>query len=264
VVLVHGEKSEMQRLQHSLLNRYSSKKIEIYAPRNCQTVKLQFRGQKTAKVVGKVAAAGMDHLQKISGLLVHKDFQYMIVEPSELSNYTKLQTCVISQSQRIPFSSSWESLIFQIQEMYEEVEETTFDDKASVRVHNILYVVLTSDVEVTLDWNSSPINDMIADSIAAIILQINQNPSSYQKIPAHKSRQTIEEEKFAQIEKLLVSFYGPVHVDRENKTMKVIFDGTEAIVNLEKQNIVCNDEALKKSLEEILGRLESVYPVGVK
>eukprot|EP01126_Amoeba_proteus_P037946 TRINITY_DN3935_c0_g1_i2.p1 TRINITY_DN3935_c0_g1~~TRINITY_DN3935_c0_g1_i2.p1 ORF type:complete len:344 (+),score=49.73 TRINITY_DN3935_c0_g1_i2:124-1032(+) len=56
VILVHGEKNEMQRLQQSLLNRYHGKKMEILTPRNCQTVRLQFRGQKTVKALGKVAS----------------------------------------------------------------------------------------------------------------------------------------------------------------------------------------------------------------
>jgi hypothetical protein len=34
-----------------------------------------------------------------------------------------------------------------------------------------------SNNEVALEWNSSPIDDMVADSIAAIILHINQNPA---------------------------------------------------------------------------------------
>lgn len=54
-ILVHGEKNEMSRLQQTLLNRYSDKKMEILTPRNCQTVRLQFRGQKKVKAVGKVA-----------------------------------------------------------------------------------------------------------------------------------------------------------------------------------------------------------------
>jgi hypothetical protein len=56
------------------------------------------------------------------------------VDPQELNTFTKLQTSVISQSQRIPYSSSWDALIFQIKEMYELVEETMFDDKLSVKV----------------------------------------------------------------------------------------------------------------------------------
>jgi len=270
VILVHGEKSEMQRLQQSLLHRYVSRKIEILTPRNCQTVRLQFREQKTAKAVGRVAAGGAEHLAKISGVLVHKDYQYMLVDPNDLNTFTKLQTSVISQSLRIPYTASWDSLVYQIKEMYELVENTTFDDKVSVKVHGIVYVVLTSDTEVTLDWNSSPIDDMIADSLSAIVLHINQNPLAFQIVPDQKPKRKMEEEKFSQIEKLLVSFYGPVngtngvYADATKKKIKINFDGTEAVYTFDKQEVECNDEAFKKSLEEILGRFDSVYPIAPK
>jgi cleavage and polyadenylation specificity factor subunit 3 len=263
VILVHGEKSEMQRLQQSLVHRYSTtnKKIEILTPRNCQTVRLQFREQKMAKAVGRIASGGVEHLAKISGVLVHKDFQYMLVDSSDLNTFTKLQTTVISQTQRIPFSANWDALVYQIKEMYEQVENTTFDDKISVKVHNLVYVILTSDIEVTLDWKSSPIDDMVADSLAAIVLHINQNPAAFQNVPEMKNPIQVEEDKFYQAEKLLTSFYGPVIVDRENKSITITFDESLAVYHFDSQEVECDDEGFKKSLYDILGRFDSVFPI---
>jgi cleavage and polyadenylation specificity factor subunit 3 len=263
VILVHGEKSEMQRLQQSLIHKYSTttKKIEIATPRNCQTVKIQFREQKMAKAVGRIASGGVEHLAKISGVLVHKDFQYMLVDPNDLNNFTKLQTSVISQTQRIPFSANWSALVYQIKEMYEQVEDTTFDDKLSVKVHNLVYVILTSDVEVTLDWKSSPIDDMVADSLAAIVLHINQNPAAFQNVPEMKNQMQVEEDKFIQAEKLLISFYGPVGVDRENRIITITFDESSALYHFDRQVVESDDDGFKKSLEDILARLDSVFPI---
>jgi len=39
-------------------------------------VKLTFRGHKTAKAVGTIAHGGPQHLGKVSGILVQKDFQF--------------------------------------------------------------------------------------------------------------------------------------------------------------------------------------------
>jgi cleavage and polyadenylation specificity factor subunit 3 len=263
VILVHGEKSEMQRLQQSLIHKYSTttKKIEIATPRNCQTVKIQFREQKMAKAVGRIASGGVEHLAKISGVLVHKDFQYMLVDPTDLNNFTKLQTSVISQTQRIPFSANWASLVYQIKEMYEQVENTTFDDKICVKVHNLVYVILTSEVEVTLDWKSSPVDDMVADSLAAIVLHIDQNPAAFQNVPETKDPIQVEEDKFFQAEKLLTSFYGNVGVDRENRTMTVTFDESTALYHFDKQIIESDDDGFKKTLEDVLGLFESVFPI---
>jgi len=263
VILVHGEKSEMQRLQQSLIHKYSTttKKIEIATPRNCQTVKIQFREQKMAKAVGRIASGGVEHLAKISGVLVHKDFQYILVDPNDINTFTKLQTSVISQTQRIPFSANWNALVYQIKEMYEQVENTTFDDKISVKVHNLVYVILTSDVEVTLDWKSSPIDDMVADSLAAIVLHINQNPAAFQNVPEMKTQMQVEEDKFIQAEKLLTSFYGPVGVDRANRIITITFDESSALYHFDRQVVESDDDGFKKSLEDILARLDSVFPI---
>ena len=52
-MLVHGEQNEMQRLKSALIREYEDDpeyNIEVYNPRNTQTVELQFRGEKMAKV----------------------------------------------------------------------------------------------------------------------------------------------------------------------------------------------------------------------
>lgn len=54
-------------------------------------------------------------------------------------------------------------------------------------------------------------------------------------MPKAKTPAKVEQDKFAQAEKLLVSFYGPVVVDKENKKITINFDGTEAIYHFERQ-----------------------------
>lgn len=51
-MLVHGEANNMFRLKSALQSRYSEREenIKIYTPKNCETVKLHFRGEKMAKV----------------------------------------------------------------------------------------------------------------------------------------------------------------------------------------------------------------------
>lgn len=51
-VLVHGESNAMGRLKSALQSKYSEREenIKIYTPKNCETLKLHFRGEKMAKV----------------------------------------------------------------------------------------------------------------------------------------------------------------------------------------------------------------------
>ncbi|RKP11217.1 beta-lactamase-like protein [Piptocephalis cylindrospora] len=52
LILVHGDSNSMTRLKSAMLSRYQDRDqtIHIYTPRNCETVSLHFRGEKTAKV----------------------------------------------------------------------------------------------------------------------------------------------------------------------------------------------------------------------
>lgn len=49
---MHGEANAMYRLKSALQSKYSEKEenVTIYTPKNCDTVKLHFRGEKMAKV----------------------------------------------------------------------------------------------------------------------------------------------------------------------------------------------------------------------
>lgn len=54
VILVHGEQNNMGRLKSALLSKNHEKKeadrIKIYNPKNCEELKIPFRGEKIAKV----------------------------------------------------------------------------------------------------------------------------------------------------------------------------------------------------------------------
>uniref|UniRef100_A0A6B2KZ24 Beta-Casp domain-containing protein n=1 Tax=Arcella intermedia TaxID=1963864 RepID=A0A6B2KZ24_9EUKA len=261
VILVHGEKNEMNRLQQSLLNRYEGKKIEILTPRNCQTVKLQFKGQKTAKAVGNIAAGGPQHLARMSGLLVQKDYQYTLVDPVDLHTYTKLQTSEVTQTLSVPYQDKWDTLKYQLEQMFDDVKDSTFDDKLALQVHDSLYVVCTSSTAVTLEWVANPVLDMLSDSIVSIIFQINANPASY-SVEKQKPRDDVDVEKLALVEKHLAAHYGNVTVDNEKKTITINLDGTEAVYKLSSNSVSCADEQFKEQIEDLLKYVHgAVFPI---
>ena len=57
----------------------------MYNPRNTQAVELQFRGEKTAKVVGQLAMAPPEEGQILRGVLVRRNFNYHLMDPADLS-----------------------------------------------------------------------------------------------------------------------------------------------------------------------------------
>lgn len=54
VILVHGEHNNMGRLKSALLSKNSERregeKVKIYSPKNCEELRIPFKGDKVAKV----------------------------------------------------------------------------------------------------------------------------------------------------------------------------------------------------------------------
>jgi len=201
------------------------------------------------------------HLAKMSVLLVQKDYQYTLVDSMELHTYTKLQTSIISQTQTVPYENNWESLVYQLSLMFEEVTPITEEDKIGVQVHDTVQVTRSSPTHVTLYWVSNPVNDLITDSIVAIILQISQNQGSYQD---EKQTSQDDQHKLNLIERHLVAHFGNDSVIQypEDNTIKIAFDGTEAVYKLETRSIECADEQLKEQLEELMKYIHgAVFPI---
>jgi cleavage and polyadenylation specificity factor subunit 3 len=118
VILVHGEKNNMMRLKSKLLSLNVEKKdkVKIFSPANCEELRIPFKKEKIAKVVGKLAEIypqiplrpksdqeREEHESKlqveqphiISGVLVQNDFKMSLMAPEDLREYAGLTTTTI-------------------------------------------------------------------------------------------------------------------------------------------------------------------------
>ena len=105
----------MQKLKTELQLQYEDNvdyNIQVYNPRNTQPVELYFRGEKTAKIVGKLATmVKPEENARISGVLVKRNFKYQIMLPEDLPKYTDLAVSTVLQRQSVPFSGSSQDLL---------------------------------------------------------------------------------------------------------------------------------------------------------
>jgi cleavage and polyadenylation specificity factor subunit 3 len=112
---VHGEKTEMQKLKDELVRQYDDYQeyhIQVYNPRNTQPVELYFRGEKNAKVVGKLASlVKAEENARLSGILVKRNFKYHIMLPEDLHNYTDLTVSTVLQRQSVPYTGTPSALL---------------------------------------------------------------------------------------------------------------------------------------------------------
>ena len=136
VVLVHGERGNMMRMRSRLLGLG---KFKVYSPANCEEVRIPFRREKVAKVVGRLAnevnpqaLAGLlsppdsseddseegkdikrrkEEGQVVSGVLVQNEFKLSLMAPEDLREYAGLNTTTITCRQRITLGAAGIDLI---------------------------------------------------------------------------------------------------------------------------------------------------------
>lgn len=120
----------MMRLKSKLLSLNASKttKTKVFSPRNCEELRIPFKSDKTAKVVGKLASIppplppveGEEQQQQpssgeepslVSGVLVQNDFKLSLMAPEDLREYAGLSTTTITCKQRLRLSAAGVDLI---------------------------------------------------------------------------------------------------------------------------------------------------------
>ncbi|GJP42457.1 hypothetical protein CLOM_g2018 [Closterium sp. NIES-68] len=265
IVLVHGEATEMGRLRAKLTAHFAQRPDPptIHTPKNCQAMEFFFKGEKIAKVVGRIAErgcsmppadgkgegdcggsivaaaaggtavgggadggagggaikaaegrgvvgvvatvaqtgtgaatggrAGLEGASEgategekapgagatggaagrtISGLLVRKGFNYQLLDPRDLPSYTSLALGRVVQRQSIPYIGPFEPIIRRLEMLFDSVVIIKDADVPAVHVHEKVIVAREGDDRVVLQWVSEPMGDMLADSIVALILQL--------------------------------------------------------------------------------------------
>ncbi|CAI5958358.1 unnamed protein product [Closterium sp. NIES-64] len=265
IVLVHGEAHEMARLKAKLALHFKDSPAppSIHTPKNCQGVEFFFKGEKIAKVVGRIAekggvmapdgeedgeggggdaaaagtgagdsggggaapaikaaevtgglvassnpsskagatqattgagaagggatgggamagcateaaepTGGAAAGRTISGLLVRKGFNYQLLDPQDLPSYTSLGLGTVVQRQSVPFIGPFEPIIRRLEMLFDSVVLIKDAGVPAVQVHEKVIVAREGEDRVVLQWASEPVGDMLADSIVALILQL--------------------------------------------------------------------------------------------
>uniref|UniRef100_A0A8C1SPE7 Cleavage and polyadenylation specific factor 3 n=1 Tax=Cyprinus carpio TaxID=7962 RepID=A0A8C1SPE7_CYPCA len=269
VILVHGEQNEMARLKAALIREYEDNDevhIEVHNPRNTEAVTLNFRGEKLAKVMGSLADKKCVQGQRVSGILVKKNFSYHILAPSDLSNYTDLAMSTVKQTQAIPFTGPFPLLLSQLRHLTGDVEELEISERSTLRVFNSITVVHDQNM-VLLEWFANPLNDMYADAVTTVVLEVQSNPKA-QKVVQPQEKKVDVNVFQNRLLKMFQDMFGEECVDFKDKNcLAVSVDEKTAFINLETRTVEyeddnSEDDSLREMVELAVQRLyEAINPV---
>ncbi|KAI0381591.1 beta-lactamase-like protein [Hypomontagnella monticulosa] len=219
VILVHGEQHNMMRLKSKLLSLNAGKtdKVKVFSPRNCEELKIPFKTDKVAKVVGKLASIPPPkHLptpddqtpELIAGVIVQNDFKMSLMDPEDLREYAGLTTSTIACRQRFTLSAAgidlikWalEGTFGSIEELPEtknrkessndetngngniaDADEEISQLVAAYLVMGCVTVRYRNNGEVELEWEGNMLNDGIADAVMAVLLSVESSPAAVKR-----------------------------------------------------------------------------------
>ncbi|KAI3653139.1 hypothetical protein MP228_002564 [Amoeboaphelidium protococcarum] len=198
LVLVHGEQHEMMRLKHALVDKYSGNKasaslrrdMKIWSPKNAEAVELYFRGEKMAKAIGSIVAQPPQEGQRMSGILVNKQFQYHLLDSEDLAEFTEVKSTMILQRQCIAYNGTFSLLQHHLEAAFgrcnsadDNSQESPSDHDQSnkpkaLRVLDAVEVRQHTQGQLLLEWEGSLLNDILADAVMALIFKIESHPVS--------------------------------------------------------------------------------------
>eukprot|EP00242_Pyramimonas_sp_CCMP2087_P007356 CAMPEP_0198208964 /NCGR_PEP_ID=MMETSP1445-20131203/12302_1 /TAXON_ID=36898 /ORGANISM="Pyramimonas sp., Strain CCMP2087" /LENGTH=702 /DNA_ID=CAMNT_0043882573 /DNA_START=71 /DNA_END=2176 /DNA_ORIENTATION=- len=189
VVLMHGEANEMGRLKAALQHKFTNENFpcQIMNPKNCQTVQFRFKAEKVARAVGSLVAAPPKEGARLSGLLVQKGFGLQLLAPSDLRVYTQLTNGSVLQRQSVPYSQGMEVLASRLEQIFDAVSIGEKRDLQCVHVSSVVSVLQQTADYVVVEWSADPIADMVADSVLATLLQLDEDPSTVRR---HQRQET--------------------------------------------------------------------------
>ncbi|CAM9705828.1 unnamed protein product, partial [Ectocarpus sp. 12 AP-2014] len=201
VILVHGEETGMLRLKTELEKQFAmvpqDERPLVFNPKNCAEIKIEFRRETVAKAVGSLArdlggrgqgskgvsrraaaARRRGEAFDVQGLLVNERFTKRLMSADELDEYTLLKVGGIRQRLSVPYFSSAEALRAFVREVFADdsikQEQGAFGTR--LVVHGAVAATLPPPsakdrTKLLLEWDASPVNDMLADSIVALATQ---------------------------------------------------------------------------------------------
>jgi len=257
-------------------------------PPNLQEVNLKFSRRVSAKVMGSLAQE-KEELQEgtsVQGILVSQNFQSKIVAPEDLQNYTQLRVGSVSSKIHVPFAGKVETLRLLLNEMFSGVIEQEADNLLDGGIvttflmpSNELKIVLGDKRGIaTVEWNASPVSDLVADSVIALLMHAQSSAASIRLTSKPCSHRSIKREfqdddqpNNKKIKSVYQSFVETVHkiLSDQFETVQVTLDENSAMFQLQTELVLNSETGLQESMKcevylQFIGDIEMNIKLKIK
>lgn len=273
IVLVHGEQTNMGKLKSALLSKYSSLRgtddeKSIWNPKNCDTIDLEFKSNKIAKIVGSLARQSLEPGSAvngiISGVLVQKDFEYMLMAPSDLKEEAGIGTTVLKQKQSIKYHSAAELVKWHLRQMFGAIETyTNHESKLEViEVMDIIRITIEPKrSRLVVEWEGGLLADSIADAVLCILYAVESSPASVKMTSgkcSHRHAGITLADRIERITAFLRSQFGQENLEETESGLKINVDDKFATIDFSEMAVESDWKLLKDRVTSILKKAAEI------
>lgn len=289
VVLVHGQQEQMERFKSKFdreIEEDEKYSPVLYKPENIKPQHFWFRGEKMAKVVGKLAKEPPQDKQQVAGLVIKRNYNYLLVSPDELADHTegKLKESVVKQRLVIAYIHGLRLLEHHLRLVHGHTMQVIScsgnsatsssssggrgRDSSSgsgssssgpspvITVRGIQLTLDESAGSLLLEWEANAENDMWADSIVATVLQVASSPATIKISEAEgladkEAARVTETAMQKQLCQHLETVFGRCVLAEDGGLLTVTVDANEAIVQLPSYKATCaGNPVLGKTVQQ--------------
>ncbi|KAI6648264.1 Cleavage and polyadenylation specificity factor subunit 3-like [Oopsacas minuta] len=266
IILVHGEPTETLRLKNSLQREFEESDdycIVLHSPVNTQSIKLSFRGEKMAKVMGRLASNYPKNGSVVSGILVKRGIKHHLMNPLDLSNYTELGIGCVKQQLSISYKGTLQLLTDHLHNLTCSIQCFQTDNKDILIAFNVISITL-KDETIVIEWISSATHDLYADAILTVILQISLVPLPI-KLTSNVSHSN-EDYLFGQFSSKLIFLYSEIYgqtavtvIRNQSPSIRICVkvDNRSAIIDPINMVVECIDDQFCYQIYNYMKRLHT-------
>ncbi|KAF8005446.1 hypothetical protein HF325_000903 [Metschnikowia pulcherrima] len=289
IILVHGDSNPMGRLKSALLSRYLSRKgteeeVRVFNPRNCEDLQIGITSAKIAKVVGSLAEAESKLIKDFMGRQMEKNKieEIQVEDESGKENDGLAHTGNEQESAVSPQNGG--------KKTDEKVEDELINSGIVVSgtdstweclIMDLIYITADKSSDsnglcITVEWvNNNAMADSLADSVVAILYNVDSSPASVKLTSKPHSHGHVKEEptddalpeeaktahglhdigtRIHRISTLLRAQFGDSITLMDGRGAQLKVGKAEAKVDFVTLEVACPSRVLKDRIESIIKR----------
>ncbi|KAK4532769.1 hypothetical protein CCYA_CCYA13G3626 [Cyanidiococcus yangmingshanensis] len=248
------------------VSRDETKRLRIFTPKNTKSVLLRFHGEVVGKAIGTFAKTRPEMGQRVSGVVLKRDYKYSLLEPSDLEQYTTVKTAKIHQKLVAPFHyvggcSAFEA---ELRCVFEHVHADHTENLPNERALTIQGLVKarivgvephSEESSIIFEWDASYQADGIVDALIALIAdRSNQSPGEVADSLDFGRELCV-------VRRLLAERFGCLEITGADES-RIRIDDTLVLIDHKRGEVSCDNQKLRDHVYIVLRRIyASIFPI---